>query len=101
MAGGEHIVSHYQKAACEIVKRFMTAIVFTKTPLPIMSHEEYSIVNNASKLDINAQDDQQVFAGASAASPSVCQFPRCPWCKINLQTKEAVNIILFDPSILV
>jgi hypothetical protein len=57
MAGGEQIVSQYQKGAFEIVQRFMKAIEFTKTPLPIVSHAEYSMVDNALKLAIEALDN--------------------------------------------
>ena len=39
-----------QKATFEVAKRFMEAIVFTKTPWQIISHGKYSMVEEAWKL---------------------------------------------------
>jgi len=36
-AGGDHNVPQRQKATFEVVKEFMEAIAFTKTPWPIIS----------------------------------------------------------------
>jgi len=38
-AGGDHNVPQHQKATFEVAKRFMQAIVFTKTPWPIVPDE--------------------------------------------------------------
>ena len=55
-ASGDHNVPQHQKATFEVAKRFMEAIVFTKTPWPIISDEKYSMVDEAWKLAIEAQD---------------------------------------------
>jgi hypothetical protein len=37
-AGGNHNIPQHQTATFEVVKRFMEAIVFTKSPWPIISN---------------------------------------------------------------
>jgi len=54
--GGDHNIPQYQKATFEIVKRFMEAIILTRTPWPIISDEKYSMVDEAWQLAIEAQD---------------------------------------------
>jgi hypothetical protein len=76
----------------EVAKRFLEAIVFTKTPWPILSNDKYSTVEEAWKLTIEAQDRQRALAGAPAGTPSVCQLPSSPFLKIDPQTREAVSI---------
>jgi hypothetical protein len=71
-AGGDHNISQHQKATFEVAKRFMEAIVFTKTPWAMLSDEKYSMVDEAWKLAIEAQDRQQALAGAPVGTPSVC-----------------------------
>jgi len=46
-AGGDHNVPQHQKATFEVAKRCREAIVFTKTPWPIISDEKYSMVDKA------------------------------------------------------
>jgi hypothetical protein len=70
----------------------MEAIVFTKTPWPIISDEKYSMVDEAWKLAIEAQDRQRALAGAPVGAPSVCQLPGGPSLKIDPQTREAVSV---------
>jgi len=70
----------------------MEEIVFTKTPWPIISDEKYSMVDEAWKLAIEAQDHQWVLAGAPVGTPSVCQLPGGPSLKIDPQTREAVSV---------
>ena len=53
-AGGDHNIPRHQKATCEVAKRFMDTIVFTKTPWPIISDEKYLMVDEAWKLAIEA-----------------------------------------------
>jgi len=84
--GGDHNVPQHQKATFEIVKRFMEAIVLTKTPWPISSDEKYSMVDEAWQLAIEAQDRQRALAGAPVGAPSVCQLPGGPSLKIDPQT---------------
>jgi hypothetical protein len=91
-AGGDHNVPQHQKATFEVAKRFMEAIVFTKTPWPIISDEKYSMVDEAWKLAIEAQDRQRALAGAPVGTPSVCQLPGGPSLKIDPQTREAVSV---------
>src|SRR5882757_5598110 len=55
-ASSDQNVPQHQKATFEVAKRFMEAIVFTKTPWPILSDEKYSMVEEAWKLAIEPQD---------------------------------------------
>jgi len=91
-AGGDHNVPQHQKATFEVAKRFMEAIIFTKTPWPIISDEKYSMVDEAWKLAIEAQDRQRALAGTPVGTPSVCQLPGGPSLKIDPQTREAVSV---------
>ena len=91
-ASADQNVPQHQKATFEVAKRFMEAIVFTKTPWPILSYDKYSIVEEAWKLAIEAQDRQRALAGAPAGTPSVCQLPSGPSLKIDPQTREAVSL---------
>jgi len=70
----------------------MQAIVFTKTPWPIISDEKYLMVDKAWKLAIEAQDRQRALAGAPVGTPSVCQLPSGLSLKIDPQTQEAVSV---------
>jgi len=70
----------------------MKEIVFTKTPWPIVSDEKYSMVDEAWRLAIEAQDHQHALAGARVGTPSVCQLPCGPSLKIDPQTREAVSV---------
>jgi len=70
----------------------MEVIVFMRTPWPIISDDKYSMVEEAWKLAIEAQDRQRALAGAPAGTPSVCQLPSGPSLKIDLQTREAVSL---------
>jgi len=90
--GGDHNVPQHQKATFEVAKRFMEAIVFTKTPWPIISDEKYSMVDEACQLAIEAQDRQWALAGAPVGTPNVCQLPGGPSLKIDPQTREAVSV---------
>jgi len=69
--GGDHNVPQHPKATFEVPKWFMVAIVFTKTPWPIISDEMYSMVDEAWQLAIEAQDCQRALAGALVGAPSV------------------------------
>jgi len=70
----------------------MEATVFTKTPWPILSDGKYSMVEEAWKLAIEAQDRQWALAGAPAGTPLVCQLPSGPSLKIDPQTQDAVSL---------
>jgi hypothetical protein len=61
---GDHNIPQHQKATFEVAKQFMEAIVFTKTPWPIISDRKYIMVDNARKLAIEAQECQWALAGA-------------------------------------
>jgi len=91
-AGGDHNVPQHQKATFEVAKRFMEAIVFTKTPWAIISDEKYQMAEEAWTLSIEAQDHQWPIAGASIGTPSVFQLPGGPSLKINPQTRDAVSV---------
>jgi len=70
----------------------MGAIIFTKTPWPILSNDKYLMVEEAWKLAIEAQDRQRAFTGAPVGMPSICQLPGGPSLKIDPQTREAVSL---------
>jgi len=72
----------------------MEAIVFTKTPWPILSNAKYSIVGEAWKLAIEAQDRQQALKGAPVGTPSGCQLPGSRSLEIDLETHKAVRLWL-------
>ena len=91
-AGGDHNVPQHHMATFEVAKRFMDAIVFTKTPWPIISDEMYWMVDEAWKLAIEAQDRQRALAGAPVGAPSVCQLPYGPSLTIDPQIREAVSV---------
>ena len=74
------------------MKRFMEAIVFTKTPSPILSSEKYLMGEQAWKLAIEALDHQRARAGAPVGTPSVCQLPGGPSLKMDPQTREDVSL---------
>jgi len=90
--GGDHNVPQHQKATFEVAKQFMQAIVFTKTPSPIISDEKYLMVDEAWQLPIDAQDHQRALAGAPVGAPSVCRLPSGPSLKIDPHTQEAVSV---------
>ena len=74
------------------MKRFVEAIIFTKTPWQIISDEKYSMVDNTLKLAIVVQDGQRALAGAPVGTPSVCKLPGGPSHHIDLQTKKAESV---------
>jgi len=67
-------VPQHQKATFDVAKRFMEAIVFTKTPWPIISDDKYSMVEEAWKLAIGAHDRPRALAGAPAGTPSISKM---------------------------
>jgi len=90
--GADHNIPQCQKATFEVAKPFMDAIVFTKTPWPIISDENYWMVNVAWKLAIEAEDRQRALAGAPGGAPSICQLPGGPSLKIDPHSREAVSV---------
>ena len=91
-AGGDHNVPQHQKATFQVAKRFMEAIVYTKTPSPVISNEKYSMIDEAWQLAIEAQNRQQALADAPVRTLCVCQLPSGPAFKINPQTRDAVSV---------
>ena len=85
-------VPQHQKDTVEVAKRFMEAIIFRKNPWPIISDDKYSVVEEAWKLAIEAQDHQLALAGAPVGTPSICQLLGGPSLKIDPQTPEAVSL---------
>jgi hypothetical protein len=64
----------------------MEAIVFSKTPWPIISNKKYSMVDEAWQLAIEAQNRQPALAGAPVGAQSVCQLANGPSLIIDPQT---------------
>jgi len=90
--GGDHNVPQHQKATFEVAKRFMEAIIFTKTPWPIIPDEKYLMVHEAWQLAIEAQDRQRALGCAPAGTPSGCQWAGGPSLKIDPHTRDAVSV---------
>jgi hypothetical protein len=90
-ASADQNVPQNQKATFDVANRFMEAIVFMKTPWPILSDDKYLMVEEAWKLAIVAQDRQRALAGAAPGTPSVNQLPSGPSRKIDPQIREAVS----------
>jgi len=84
-------VPQHQKPTCKVANRFMEAIIFRKTPWPILSNDKYSMVEEAWKLAIEAKDHKWALAGAPVGTPSVCQLPGGPSLKIDPQKPESVS----------
>jgi len=76
----------------EVAKRFMEAIVFTKTLRPISSDDKYSMIEEAWKPLIEAHNHQWALTGAPVVTPSVCQLCSGQSLKINLQTREPISL---------
>jgi len=91
-ASADHNVPQHQQATFEVGKWFMQAIVFRKTPWPILTNDKYSMVEEAWKLANEAENRQRALAGTSVCSPSVWQLPSGPSLKIDLQTRETVSL---------
>jgi len=53
------------------------------------------MVDEAWRLAIEAQDCQRILAGASVCTPPVFQLPSSQSLKIDLQTQEAISVLLF------
>jgi len=70
----------------------MEAIVFTKTPWPIISEEMYSMVDKAWLLAIEAQDRQWALTGAPVGVPSVCQLPGDSSLKMDPKIREGGSV---------
>jgi len=90
-ASGDQNIPQHKKATSEVAKRFMEAILSTRTPWPLLSDDKYLMDDAALKLAIKAQNHQQALAGASLGTPSVCQWPGVPSLKIDPQTQEAAS----------
>jgi len=93
-ASADQNIPQHQKATFEVAKMFMEVIVFTKTPWPILPNDNHTMVGEAWKLAIEAQDAQRALAAASVGTPSVCPFPGGPSPKIGRQTRQAVCLEL-------
>jgi len=90
-AGGDYKVPQYQKATFELVKQLLEAVVFTLTPWPFIADEKYSMVDEAWKPAIKAQDPKRAVAGVPLGTPSVWELSGGPSLNIDPQTREAVS----------
>jgi hypothetical protein len=91
-ASGDQNILQYQKATSEVAKSFVEAIVFAKTPWPIVSDDNHSMVEDASILAIEAQDGHLGFTGVLAGTLSVSQLPSSRSPKIDPQTQNSVSL---------
>ena len=71
---------------------FMQAIICMKTPWPILSVDQYWMIEKAWKLPIEAQDRQRALAGAPLSRGSVCLLPGGRSLKIDSQSSNAVSL---------
>ena len=69
----------------------MEAMWLTKTPWPILSDDQCSLVEDALKPAIKDQDCPWASAGAPIGTSSVSELPSRPSLKIDLQLQEAVS----------
>ena len=93
-ASGDQNIPQYQKSTCELMHRFMKAIILRMSTKPILSDDKYSMVEEAWRLAIEAQNCQHAIAWAPVDSPSVCQLPSGPFPNIDPQTQTDVNLEL-------
>ena len=91
-ASGDHNVPQHRMATFEVPNQFMESIVLTKTARPINFDGKYSMVDEAWKLAIHAQDRQRALAGPLVGAPSVCQLPGGSCIEIDPQPREAVSV---------
>jgi hypothetical protein len=63
---------------------FMVAILFTKTPWPILSDEMSLIVQGDWTQAIKAQDCQRALVGAAVSTPWLWRLASSPAFKIDL-----------------
>jgi len=74
-----------------VVTMFMQAFVFMKTPWPVSSDVQYSMVEEHLKLAIEVQDRQRALAGPPVGTPSVCQLAGGPSLKIDPETRGSLS----------
>jgi len=82
----------HEKATVEVAKWLVAATILTIPPWPISSDEKNSIVEEASKLAIQAQNRRKALAGAPVGRPSVCQLASSPSLKIDSPIQDAVSL---------
>jgi len=71
-ASADQCVPKRQKATFQVANRFMEASVFMQSPWPILSDDKYSMVEEAWRPTIHAEDSQQAIAGSPVGTPWVC-----------------------------
>jgi len=91
-ASADQNVPQHQNATFEVTKRFMEAIILTKTPEQILSDDKSSMVEGTWKLAIEARYRQRALTGAALGTPCACQLPGGPSLKTDQQTREAVSL---------
>jgi len=84
-------IPQHQMATLEVLKRFMEAIVFTRTTWPILSDIQYSMVEHTGNVTIGAQKHQQVIARAAVGTQSVSQLLCGSYRTIVLHSCEDVS----------
>jgi len=91
-ASGIQFISTYKMATVQIAYRLMKAIVFTKTPWPILSNEKCTMVAEACKLAFEAHNHQCPFPATPVCVPFPCWLPRGLSVNIDLQGHDAVSL---------
>jgi len=66
--------------------------MYTKPSWPMISNKKNTMVDEACKLTIEAQNCQRALPDAPVGGPSVWQLPSGPFLKINPQTQAAVSV---------
>jgi hypothetical protein len=82
-------------ATIEIAKRLMETIIFTTYTWPILSDDKYSMVEQAWKLAIEAQDRQWASACAHIDISSMCQLPGGRSLPKDPQTRKGASLECF------
>jgi len=71
----------------------MEAIVFIKTPRPIILHEKYLVINKDCTLKIKALDCQLTSANAPSGMLSACNLPCPPFLSIEEQILYGSSVV--------
>jgi len=91
-ASPDRNIPQHQRGTFEVSKRCIEAIIFRKTAWPIFFGDKYSMVEDARKLVIEAQNRRRALVEASVGMLSMCQLPGGASLKIDLHTQEAVSL---------
>lgn len=98
-AGGEYYLPQHTRAVFDLAKRCINAIMFTKTPIPIILNVRYSIVDEAVRVSIDTHTGHFWSAVIAVHTLSVCWFRWFLYLDIDPHIWEAwMFCVWFDDS---